>query len=50
MPMVIRIEEKAAAQKSTAPANPFGMPNGQDDGKPEDFELPAEFSKFLPKQ
>jgi signal recognition particle subunit SRP54 len=45
-------QEKAASEKAPAGqgANPFGLPAGQDGAKPEDFELPAEFSKFLPKQ
>jgi len=44
-------QEKAAAQKDTGNGgNPFGMPAGTEDMNPEDFELPAEFSKFLPKQ
>jgi signal recognition particle subunit SRP54 len=44
-------QQKAAAQKApAAAANPFGVPAGEDGAKPEDFELPAEFSKFLPKQ
>jgi signal recognition particle subunit SRP54 len=46
-------QERAAAQKAPADGqggNPFGLPSGQPDGKPEDFELPSEFSKFLPKK
>jgi signal recognition particle subunit SRP54 len=44
-------QEKAGAQKQAAAgANPFGLPAGQEEVSPEDFELPAEFSKFLPKQ
>jgi signal recognition particle subunit SRP54 len=44
-------QQKAAAQNAPAAgANPFGLPAGEDGAKPEEFELPAEFSKFLPKQ
>ncbi len=46
-------QEKAGAQKAPAAgqgANPFGLPAGDDGANPEDFQLPAEFSKFLPKQ
>ena len=46
-------QEKAAGQKTPADngANPFGLPAAEgDEAKPEDFSLPAEFSKFLPKQ
>ena len=44
-------EQKAAAQKAPAAgANPFGLPAGQEHLDPDDFQLPSEFSKFLPKQ
>jgi signal recognition particle subunit SRP54 len=44
-------QEKAAADKGSGNgANPFGLPAGVEDANAEDFELPAEFSKFLPKQ
>ncbi|MGH3329956.1 MAG: signal recognition particle protein [Nocardioidaceae bacterium] len=49
-------EEKAAAQKASgggngANPNPFGLPQGGDDQQSaENFELPADFSKYLPKQ
>jgi signal recognition particle subunit SRP54 len=44
-------QEKATAEKTPAAgANPFGQPAGHPDANPEDFELPSEFSKFLPKQ
>ncbi|HEX6515933.1 MAG TPA: signal recognition particle protein [Nocardioidaceae bacterium] len=46
-------QEKAAAQKSAAPgngANPFGLPSGDEQPGPEDFQLPAGFEKYLPKQ
>ncbi len=42
-------QEKAASEKPSqgAGANPFGLPDGQGEAQPEDFELPSEFSKFL---
>jgi signal recognition particle subunit SRP54 len=44
-------EEKAAAQKGAGNgANPFGVPAETEQLNPEDFELPKEFSKYLPKQ
>jgi signal recognition particle subunit SRP54 len=44
-------QEKAAAQKGpSTQGNPFGLPVDGDNAGAEDFELPAEFSKFLPKQ
>ncbi|HEX6246602.1 MAG TPA: signal recognition particle protein [Nocardioidaceae bacterium] len=44
-------QQKAAAQKEPAAgANPFGAPGGAPGMDPDDFELPADFSKFLPKQ
>jgi signal recognition particle subunit SRP54 len=43
--------EKAAAQKSSGNgANPFGAPADVEQMNPEDFQLPKEFSKYLPKQ
>jgi len=45
-------EQKAAAAKPQGGngANPFGLPQGEDQPSAEDFQLPAEFSKYLPKQ
>ena len=45
-------EQKAAAAKPQGGngANPFGLPQGDDQPSAEDFQLPAEFSKYLPKQ
>ena len=44
-------QEKAAAQKgSTDGGNPFGLPQDAPEANPEDFQLPKEFSKYLPKQ
>jgi signal recognition particle subunit SRP54 len=45
-------EQKAAAERAKAGngANPFGLPQGGDEPSAEDFQLPAEFSKYLPKQ
>jgi signal recognition particle subunit SRP54 len=44
-------QEKAAAQKgSTDGGNPFGLPQDTPEANPEDFQLPKEFSKYLPKQ
>ncbi|MGZ4536127.1 MAG: signal recognition particle protein, partial [Nocardioidaceae bacterium] len=41
-------QEKAAAQKAAGNGgNPFGLPQGEQDLNPEDFELPSDFSKFL---
>jgi signal recognition particle subunit SRP54 len=46
--------ERAAREKQQTPAaNPFGLPDGNgagDDGAAQDFSLPPEFSKYLPKQ
>jgi signal recognition particle subunit SRP54 len=48
--------KRAAEQKGIAakPAgdggNPFGLPADADESSSEDFQLPKEFSKFLPKQ
>jgi signal recognition particle subunit SRP54 len=46
-------QERAAAQRAASAGqngNPLGLPDGQGDGKPEDFQLPPEFSKYLPKK
>jgi signal recognition particle subunit SRP54 len=46
-------EAKAAADRprTTAGANPFGLPAADDDApNAADFQLPDEFSKYLPKQ
>jgi signal recognition particle subunit SRP54 len=43
-------QKQAAEGAKPAGANPFGLPvDGSPEARPEDFELPAEFSKFLPK-
>jgi signal recognition particle subunit SRP54 len=46
-------EAAAAADKSAAPANPFGVPGGKpDDLNPDDlgdFVMPPELAKFLDK-
>ena len=48
------LEEKSAKQKTQSPGdagNPFGPPqDGTPEAGQEDFTLPAEFSKYLPKQ
>jgi len=46
-------QEKAGGQKppgSGNGANPFGLPSEPVAANPDDFELPKEFSKYLPKQ
>ena len=45
-------QEKAGGQKVQGGngANPFGLPPEPADANQEDFELPAEFSKYLPKK
>ena len=47
-------QEKAASSGSQDPAgnedNPFGVPAAPADGDQEDFALPPEFSKYLPKK
>ncbi len=48
-----RAQQEKAASKAPAAgqgANPFGLPADGNGAKPEDFTLPDEFSKFLPKQ
>jgi signal recognition particle subunit SRP54 len=43
-------EEAAAADRAAAaPANPFGVPTGQDDFNTDDFVVPPELAKFLDK-
>ena len=45
-------QQKGATQKQGDGngANPFGVPQQPAEASPEDFELPKEFSKYLPKQ
>ncbi len=38
------------SRRAATAANPFGLPQGEDQPSAEDFQLPAEFSKYLPKQ
>jgi len=42
-------EQKAAAEKAPAAANPFGLPAEEQDFDPSDFNLPPEVAKYLNK-
>jgi signal recognition particle subunit SRP54 len=45
-------QQRAQADKASGGngANPFGLPQDDQPASPDDFELPAEFSRFLPKK